>query len=100
MPTINRLPKKANNNRPKGDAAQHIAELVYNTPMWRNLRRSMLMMHPLCQNCMSVRPLSSAKDDAELLELGFSTCNLMTLCETCHHDIHNNMKKNLRKPKK
>ena len=75
MPTINRPQKKANNNRPKGESAQHIAELVYNTPMWRNLRKSMLMMHPLCQYCLRelatevhhVKPLSSAKDDAELL---------------------------------
>lgn len=108
MPTINRPPKKANNNRPKGESAQHIAEMVYNTPMWKNIRKSMLMCHPLCQNCLRelatevhhVKPLSSAKDDAELLELGFSTGNLMTLCETCHHDIHNSMKKNLKKPKK
>ena len=105
MATINRPPKKKNNNTKKGESAKHISELVYNTPTWKNIRRSMLMCHPLCQNCLRnlaseihhVKPLTSATDDAELLYLAFDTGNLMTVCETCHHDLHNIMKKKLKK---
>lgn len=95
MATINR-PRKKKEYKEKGETQEHIHKLVYNTSMWRRIKESVLMVHPLCQNCLKnlatevhhVRPLTTANDDDELLTLGFDSGNLMAVCTECHHQIH------------
>ena len=95
MATINR-PRKKKEYKEKGETQEHIHKLVYNTAMWRRIKESVLMVHPLCQNCLKnlatevhhVTPLTTAKDDEELLTLGFDSGNLMAVCTECHHQIH------------
>lgn len=103
MPTINKGKKVSNYKR--HDKALDIYNKVYNTTQWRKLRQSYLMEHPLCEMCLKenkvrpavevhhITPISTAKDDLEMKDLGFNPSNLMALCEECHHKIHNEMKK-------
>lgn len=99
MPTINKG-KKVNNYQ-RHDKALDIYNKVYNTTQWRKLRESYLMQHPLCEMCLKenkvrlavevhhITPISTAKDDLEMKDIGFNPSNLMALCEECHHKIHN-----------
>lgn len=104
MATINKIPKKKRENKPKQNLQKEIHEKVYNTKMWRDIRKSMLMIHPLCQNCNKnlatevhhIKPLTTAKDEIELLDLGFNTANLMCLCEECHRNEHRKLKEGKR----
>lgn len=100
MAYINK-PRKKRENKPKEDKAKMIYDTVYNTGRWRKLRESMLMIHPLCQNCMKnlatevhhIKPISDADDELGMMDLGFDTGNLMTLCTSCHDEIHRKLKK-------
>lgn len=103
MPTINRGKKV--NNYVKHDKAKDIYKYVYNTTRWKKLREAYLMQHPLCEMCEKdgkvneatevhhITPISNANTELEMKELGYNPNNLMSLCEDCHHKLHNEMKK-------
>ena len=102
MPTINKPKKK---NYPKHGKQLDIYKTVYNTHRWRLMRDKYLMMHPLCERCLRNdeynaatevhhnKPLSTAETEMTLKYLGFSYENLEALCEKCHHEVHNRMRK-------
>ena len=97
MPTINKGKKFSNYQ--KHDKAKDIYNNVYNTAKWRKLRQAYLMQHPLCELCGKVAlevhhitPISKGETELEMKELGFNPNNLMSLCEECHHKLHNEMK--------
>ena len=97
MPTINK--PKTNNYIKHSDCSK-----AYNYK-WRKLRNAYFMSHPLCERCLldgitkagsevhHIKPISTADDDLTRMELLLNPDNLMTLCEDCHHKIHNAMRK-------
>lgn len=97
MPTINRPKKKSSVKREKALA---IYKNVYNTSLWRSLRSSYLMEHPLCEMCLQegkttpatevhhIREISNGNDVQEMQEIGFDYSNLMALCDACHTKLH------------
>lgn len=101
MAYINKPQKKKDKRSVKEKSAtqQLIHKLVYDTPIWKNLRKSMLMIHPLCQRCLKelavevhhIKPLTTCKDEGEILKYGFDSTNLMCLCENCHKQIHRDL---------
>lgn len=99
MPTINRSTRKKYYQ--KKDKSELIYKNVYNTRLWRSIRESYIINHPLCEKCLEhgkispteevhhVIPISTADDVLKMKELGFDYNNLMALCKDCHHQIHN-----------
>ena len=102
MPEIYR-PKRRKTNRPKTGKPKEIAKL-YNSTRWVKLRNGYLMQNPLCERCLKedrvtaaqevhhIKPISTGKDDVEMMGLAYDPGNLMALCKECHHLIHNEMK--------
>ena len=98
MPTIKKLEKKT--SYPKRNKSKEIYDNVYNTKTWRNLRKSYLMEHPLCEECLKqgkITPatdvhhkyeISNATNTLEMKDIGFDSNNLMALCEECHINKH------------
>lgn len=97
MPTINKPKKKTSVKREKAKA---IYDNVYNTSLWRSLRQSYLMEHPLCEVCLQEGKTTPATDVhhkteisqgetiQEMQELGFNYSNLMSMCEYHHTQLH------------
>lgn len=68
--------------------------------MWKNLRRSYLMEHPLCEMCLSegittpacevhhIRHINVGNDELEMMDIAYDSNNLMALCSSCHDKIH------------
>jgi len=100
MPTINlnRKPRVYDSNN-KNEIHKH----VYNTLRWKKLRLQKLRENPLCEKCLELGKLTPAQDVhhikeiskgeniEEKQELGFNYDNLKSLCQECHHKIHNNL---------
>jgi predicted HNH restriction endonuclease len=68
---------------------------VYNTKMWRKLRRARLMANPLCEMCgrelsVQVHHVDSFMkyQGEERRRRGFDVHNLQALCEKCHRLLH------------
>lgn len=73
----------------------------YQSRLWSTLRNWYILEHPLCENCLRynvntpaehvhhIRPfrLGESKDDK--WKLFTDPDNLMSLCSSCHHKIHN-----------
>ena len=100
MATINKKPKK--NYKPNPDTKEAVIKKeIYNTQQWKNLRKSMLMIHPLCQNCLRqlatdvhhIKEISTGETLEEMKELAFNSGNLICLCKKCHSEMHKNKKK-------
>lgn len=103
MPTINK--GKKINNYVRHGKAKEIWQNIYNTSEWRKLRQAYIISHPLCERCLErniiapatevhhITPISTATNEMEMKDLGYNENNLMALCEKCHHEIHNKMKK-------
>lgn len=105
MPTINKPQKK---RVYKKNPKNQVIATIYANSIWRNLRNSYLMDHPLCECCLHngiTKPaeevhhviyISSGKDENEMKDIAFNKDNLIALCGDCHHKAHNNPKiKNL-----
>lgn len=98
-------PRKKRENKPKEDKTKLIYDTVYNTSRWRAIRKAQLMIHPLCERCMRnlseevhhIKPISTASDPLEMMELGFDTGNLICLCKDCHTAIHRELRKGEKK---
>lgn len=100
MATIRKPRKK--NYTPNPDTKEAVIKKeIYNTQRWRNLRKSMLMIHPLCQNCLKnlaidvhhIKEISSGETLEEMKELAFDSSNLICLCQDCHKAMHKHNKK-------
>lgn len=73
----------------------------YNTKQWRKLRAAHLMTNPICQECHNavatevhhITPILTAFSEAEQRKLAFDPTNLMSVCETCHKEIHKRLKR-------
>lgn len=98
MPTLYK-PKKQNDSNEKRKERQNI----YQTARWKNLRKSYLMEHPLCEICLNNGITKFAVDvhhkDSFLnyrglsrLDKAFDYNNLQALCKECHQLIHNKHK--------
>lgn len=94
MPQINK-PKKKRTYKRHGKAKE-IYDNVYNTSTWKNLRKSYLMLHPVCEECNKrwatqvhhIKEISKATSTLEMKDIGFDSSNLMALCEECHQKKH------------
>lgn len=105
MAYLNLPPKKQRTYQRRGaDAAVHS---LYNSPIWRKLRASYLMAHPLCECCAQrgvttpaaevhhITPISTAGEDLQAMQtLAYDYDNLRALCVKCHHDEHNRLRQN------
>jgi len=73
---------------------------------WLQLRKEVLTMHPICQECERlgrispakevhhIVPVEKARSVEDMSALMYDIHNLMALCTTCHIKIHNEMGKN------
>lgn len=64
------------------------------------------MEHPLCEECLKDGrvceakeihhkiPISTGKNELDMMDIAFNHDNLQALCEFHHHEIHNKMRKN------
>lgn len=101
MPTINKPQKK---RVYKKNPKNQVIASIYANSIWRNLRNSYLMEHPLCECCLHngiTKPaeevhhviyISSGKDENEMKDIAFNKDNLIALCSDCHHHVHSNNK--------
>lgn len=67
---------------------------------WITLRAYKLAKTPLCERCTKegrtrlakevhhIIPVETEKSEARMRALAYDYNNLMSLCESCHHDIH------------
>lgn len=95
MATIKKQPRK---NYKKNSHTMEVQahKIVYDTPRWKQLRKTLLMFHPICENCLRnlstevhhITPLSTAQSEEEMQRIGFDSGNLMCLCEQCHKQKH------------
>lgn len=96
-----------NKPKPKPSLRKQQRAKMYNDKSWKNLRAYWIQKQPLCQMCLlnhnRVREasqvhhlLSPFEEGIGELERQFrmlSTMNLMSVCQECHNEIHNNVKK-------
>lgn len=103
MPTIELIPKRKKSARERGYTPTEkatMASSLYNTEMWRRLRKSCLMETPECVMCTlfdrvkladcvhHIDEISKADNPLEAKDRAFDSNNLMSLCSDCHNRIH------------
>lgn len=83
---------------------------IMNSQRWQNLRWQKLNVQPLCERCLSmgkifpanqvhhIKPIESANNMADMKRLGYAFDNLMSVCDDCHHAIHDGMRSHRFKP--
>ena len=76
---------------------------LLNDRRWKELRRSYLQQHPLCERCHREgfvtaavdvhhkQPVESAKTEQEMERLAYNPANLEALCIPCHIKTHQEM---------
>ena len=101
MPSLNK-PKKKTIKRGRSKEAWDL----YNTSKWRKLREAHFMLHPLCERCLKegktspteeihhIKPILTGGDELEMEKLAYDPDNLIGLCKECHHEVHNEMRRN------
>ena len=79
----------------------NVSHKFYNTTIWINLRRRWLHDHPFCYICEKegkttlatdvhhIHNFLAGKDDTEKWKLFTDEDNLVSLCDPCHHRVHN-----------
>ena len=102
-----RLPWRCKNQQRAKDKAT-----IYNSREWKELRRAKLREQPLCEKCLAdgmaagvaggwirsahcvhhIVPIETAATIEEMRRLAFNPANLMSLCDECHHKIHEEMR--------
>ena len=90
--------------RCKNIQQQRDKQEIYNSREWRELRVEKLRDKPLCQMCEEkqryvsahcvhhIMPIETAATMEEMRRLAFNPANLMSLCDECHHKIHEEMR--------
>ena len=81
---------------------------LLNDRRWKELRRSYLQQHPLCERCQREgfvtaavdvhhkTPVESAKTEQEMERLAYNPANLEALCIPCHIKTHQEAKSHTR----
>lgn len=94
MPTINKATKKRTYK--KNDRNAQIAS-IYNSTIWKNMRLSYIIQHPICEYCARpatevhhIQYISSGRNLEEMQRIAYDQDNLIALCTECHHNVHNN----------
>lgn len=76
---------------------------LINSQRWKELRRRKLQEHPICEICESGGkstlaaevhhriPVESVASKSQMETLMFGYNNLMSVCHTCHAEIHRQM---------
>jgi 5-methylcytosine-specific restriction protein A len=94
-----RLPWRCKNQQQAKDKAT-----IYNSREWKELRIQKLRANPLCERCEQqgfarsahsvhhITPIETAATMGEMRRLAFNPANLMSLCDECHHKIHEEMR--------
>ena len=95
-----RLPWRCKNQQQAKDKAT-----IYNSREWKELRIQKLRANPLCEMCQQhgivrsahsvhhVVPIETATTIEEMKRLAFCGLDgLMSLCDDCHHKVHEEMK--------
>ena len=94
-----RLPWRCKNAKQAKDKAT-----IYNSREWKALRIQKLRANPLCERCEQegfvrsahcvhhIVPIETAKTMEEMKRLAYNPANLMSLCDECHHKIHEEMR--------
>ncbi len=96
-----RLPWRCKNAKQAKDKAT-----IYNSREWKALRIQKLRANPLCERCEQegfirsahcvhhIVPIETAKtmDEMRRLALDCGLNGLMSLCDECHHKIHEEMR--------
>ena len=94
-----RLPWRCKNQQQAKDKAT-----IYNSREWKELRIQKLRSNPLCERCEQqgfvrsahcvhhITPIETAATMEEMRRLAFNPANLMSLCDECHHKIHEEMR--------
>ena len=99
MPTINKPGRARTQRREADDRNRADRSKIYNTVMWKRLRRAHLMGNPLCEVCEAVGRTEMAVDVHHLRsfakregmarrEAAFDASNLVSLCKVCHQAVH------------
>ena len=78
---------------------------IYNSREWKELRIAKLRQQPLCEICQQngivrsahsvhhITPIETATTMEEMKRLAFCGLDgLMSLCDDCHHKVHEEMK--------
>ena len=92
MPTINKPGRARTQRREADDRNRADRSKIYNTVMWKRLRRAHLMGNPLCEVCEAVGRTEMAVDVHHLRsfaklegmarrEAAFDASNLVSLCK-------------------
>lgn len=101
MPFLNK-PKRRFAPKYKKHDKQGEIQKIYNTSKWKKIRQSYLMEHPLCEVCLSndvvteafdvhhIREISNGDTFEEMLDIAYNSDNLMSVCRSCHSQIHKN----------
>lgn len=100
MPYINRRQIKEKKVKYKNEK-QELASDFYNSMAWKRLRNTYISLHPICECCLEhgrvvpatevhhKTPYSRGETETEKWQLFLNERNLMSLCEKCHHGLHN-----------
>lgn len=76
---------------------------LINSKDWKALRQRKLQENPLCEVCSEIGkstlatevhhriPVESVASEMQMRKLMFSQNNLMSVCHTCHAEIHKKM---------
>lgn len=95
MPYLKRPKKKPRNKT--ANRADRVE--IYGTRLWRRLRESHLMEHPLCEVCEGMGRVVRAEDVHHIdsfmnyegearLQAAYDPNNLLSVCRTCHNWLH------------
>lgn len=95
MPTIYKPKKKREN---EGNRKER--QKIYNTPLWKGMRKTQVQQQPLCQVCEIEGKVKLAEDvhhlisfvgksEEEKQQLAFNPDNIISVCRKHHNEIHN-----------
>lgn len=99
MPTINKPQKKTSTERNENTDMRKLRKEAYNNTTWRKLRETYMKSHPICERCLEKGKVTPAEDIHHIKSpfrngvinygLLLDDKNLMSVCKTCHAEIHN-----------
>ena len=99
MPTIKKLPRRVNTATPDTERRRERHE-IYDTQRWRRLRDCKFADQPICEICLQKGIITPADEihhrvsfmsvpaGSERTALAFDYDNLMSLCRSCHQQLH------------
>lgn len=98
MPKINKPQRKKIFSERKETDMRKLRKEAYQNTTWRKLRNTYLKQHPVCEKCLEKGKITPAEDVHHIRspfrngEVNYGLLlddkNLMSLCKTCHGEIH------------